>query len=84
MLFRKVFPWPNLRLILHSQQCLFFTLSPLFDWFFFVTTVALEELCEDFEYRAKYNAVIASEVIEHINALDTFIDNKRKLIKICC
>ncbi|CAF0765488.1 unnamed protein product [Rotaria sordida] len=43
--------------------------------------VTLEELCENVEQIEKYDAVIASEVIEHINDVDTFIANISKLLK---
>ncbi|CAF2518665.1 unnamed protein product [Rotaria sp. Silwood2] len=43
--------------------------------------VTLEELCEDIEQIEKYDAIIASEVIEHINDVDSFIGNISKLLK---
>jgi len=43
--------------------------------------VTLEELCENFEQIEKYDAIIASEVIEHINDVDSFIGNIGKLLK---
>ena len=47
-----------------------------------VSAVTLEELCERFEHREKYDAVIASEVLEHISNVDTFIGNIGKLLKV--
>ncbi|CAF3763227.1 unnamed protein product [Adineta steineri] len=43
--------------------------------------VTLEELCENVEYIEKYDAIIASEVIEHINDVDSFIGNIGRLLK---
>ncbi|UJR32284.1 hypothetical protein I4U23_019749 [Adineta vaga] len=43
--------------------------------------VTLEELCENVEHIEKYDAIIASEVIEHINDVDSFIGNIGKLLK---
>jgi len=43
--------------------------------------VTLEELCENIEHTEKYDAIIASEVIEHINDVDGFIGNIAKLLK---
>jgi len=44
--------------------------------------VTLEELCENAEQREKYDAIIASELIEHINDVDGFIGNLGKLLKV--
>ena len=49
---------------------------------FFVGTVTLEELCENVEQTEKYDAVIASELIEHITDVDSFIGNMAKLLKV--
>ncbi|CAF1255069.1 unnamed protein product [Adineta ricciae] len=43
--------------------------------------VTLEELCENVEHIEKYDAIIASEVVEHINDVDSFIGNIGKLLK---
>ncbi|CAF3451334.1 unnamed protein product [Rotaria sp. Silwood1] len=45
--------------------------------------VTLEELCEDVEQIEKYDAIVASEVIEHINDVDSFIGNISRLLKVC-
>ena len=42
----------------------------------------MEELCENVEHLEKYDAVIASEVLEHVNNVDTFILNIAKFIKV--
>jgi 2-polyprenyl-3-methyl-5-hydroxy-6-metoxy-1,4-benzoquinol methylase len=47
-----------------------------------LVAVTLERLAEDMQYRNKYDAVIASEVIEHINDVDTFIGNINQLLKV--
>lgn len=47
-----------------------------------VSAVTLEELCEQVEHREKYDAVIASEVLEHITNVDNFIGNISKLLKV--
>lgn len=52
------------------------------DLFLFVSIVTLEELCENTEQREKYDAIIASEVVEHINDVDGFIGNMSKLLKV--
>jgi 2-polyprenyl-3-methyl-5-hydroxy-6-metoxy-1,4-benzoquinol methylase len=44
--------------------------------------VTVEELCENVEEIEKYDAIIASEVIEHINDVDSFIENLSKLLKV--
>ncbi len=44
--------------------------------------MTLEELCENIEQREKYDAIIASEVLEHINDVDSFIGNISKLLKV--
>jgi 2-polyprenyl-3-methyl-5-hydroxy-6-metoxy-1,4-benzoquinol methylase len=44
--------------------------------------VSLEELCENPEEKEKYDAIIASEVIEHIKDVDNFIGNISKLLKV--
>jgi len=44
--------------------------------------VTLEDLCENVEHLEKYDAIIASEVIEHINDVDSFIGNIAKLLKV--
>lgn len=44
--------------------------------------MTLEELCENIEHIEKYDAIIASEVIEHINDVDSFIGNIAKLLKV--
>jgi 2-polyprenyl-3-methyl-5-hydroxy-6-metoxy-1,4-benzoquinol methylase len=44
--------------------------------------VTLEELCDNVEQIEKYDAIIASEVIEHINNVDNFIGNISKLLKV--
>jgi polyprenyldihydroxybenzoate methyltransferase/3-demethylubiquinol 3-O-methyltransferase len=43
--------------------------------------VTLEALCENVDYIEKYDAIIASEVLEHINDVDSFIGNISKLLK---
>ena len=48
----------------------------------FVSLVTLEELCENFEHKEKYDGVIASEVLEHVNDADGFIGNIHKLLKV--
>ena len=45
-----------------------------------VSTVTLEELCE--QEKDKYDAVIASEVLEHVNDVDAFLGNMTRLIKV--
>lgn len=42
----------------------------------------MEELCENVEHLEKYDAVIASEVLEHVNNVDTFICNIGKFLKV--
>ncbi len=44
--------------------------------------MTLEELCDNVEQIEKYDAIIASEVIEHINNVDNFIGNISKLLKV--
>jgi 2-polyprenyl-3-methyl-5-hydroxy-6-metoxy-1,4-benzoquinol methylase len=44
--------------------------------------VTLEELCENVEHIEKYDAIIASEILEHINDVDSFIANISKLLKV--
>jgi len=44
--------------------------------------VTLEELCDNVEQIEKYDGIIASEVIEHINNVDNFIGNISKLLKV--
>jgi 2-polyprenyl-3-methyl-5-hydroxy-6-metoxy-1,4-benzoquinol methylase len=44
--------------------------------------VTLEDLCENVEHLEKYDAIIASEVIEHVNDVDSFIGNIAKLLKV--
>ncbi len=44
--------------------------------------MTLEELCENVDEIEKYDAIIASEVIEHINDVDSFIGNISKLLKV--
>lgn len=44
--------------------------------------MTLEELCENVKYLEKYDAIIASEVIEHINDVDSFIGNIGRLLKV--
>ena len=44
--------------------------------------MTLEELCENTEYIEKYDGIIASEVIEHINDVDSFIGNISRLLKV--
>jgi 2-polyprenyl-3-methyl-5-hydroxy-6-metoxy-1,4-benzoquinol methylase len=48
----------------------------------FGSTVTLEELGEDVQHINKYDAIIASEVLEHINDVDHFIANIGKLLKV--
>ncbi|CAF1008432.1 unnamed protein product [Rotaria magnacalcarata] len=43
--------------------------------------VTLEELSENVEQIGKYDGIIASEVLEHINNVDGFIGNASKLLK---
>ncbi|CAF0767414.1 unnamed protein product [Didymodactylos carnosus] len=43
--------------------------------------VTLEQLCEDQSEHEKYDAIIASEVFEHINDIDKFVENTNKLLK---
>lgn len=50
--------------------------------FRFGSLVTLEELCENVEHIEKYDAIIASEVVEHINDVDSFIGNIGKLLKV--
>lgn len=50
--------------------------------FLFVSIVTLEELCENVEQLEKYDAIIASEVLEHVNNVDSFIVNLSKLLKV--
>lgn len=42
----------------------------------------MEELCENVEHLEKYDAVIASEVLEHVNNVDNFILNIGKFLKV--
>ena len=51
-------------------------------YFFFVSAVTLEELCENSEHHKKFDAIIASEVVEHINDVNSFIGNIGKLLKV--
>ncbi len=44
--------------------------------------MTLEALCENVDYIEKYDAIIASEVLEHINDVDSFIGNISKLLKV--
>ncbi len=44
--------------------------------------MTVEGLCENIEQIEKYDAVIASEVIEHVNDIDSFIGNIGKLVKV--
>ena len=44
--------------------------------------MTLEEICENFEHKEKYDGVIASEVLEHVNDVDGFIGNIHKLLKV--
>jgi len=44
--------------------------------------VTLEELCENIEHIEKYDAIIASEVLEHVNDVDSFIGNISRLLKV--
>lgn len=48
----------------------------------FVSLVTLEELCENFEHQEKYDGIIASEVLEHVNNVESFIGNIHKLLKV--
>jgi hypothetical protein len=62
--------------------CFSFLSKLCFDLFLFVSIVTLEQLCENVEYIEKYDAIIASEVIEHIIDVDSFIGNIAKLLKV--
>ncbi len=59
-----------------------FILVFYFHRFSFVSIVTLEELCENIEHIEKYDAIIASEVLEHINDVDSFIGNISRLLKV--